>query len=168
MKHVIRWVMIFYRSEETIETWESFNWGTVYMLLRMLLLIAITMLHQFDFLITRLIETQKRRFLQEGGIKEQMYKARLQQRGDWSHRSTQRSQRSQSPRSSQIEEWNNTIPYEDIVHHTSYLVPVSMSATDVQLRERGLWQDWQDGGYHRDWQGQDCNTSVWRYAYVQG
>ena len=73
----------------------------------MLLLIAITMLHQFDFLITRLIETQKRRFLQEGGIKEQMYKARLQQRGDWSHRSTrstQRSQRSQSPRSSQIEE----------------------------------------------------------------
>lgn len=66
--------------------------------------IAITMLHQFDFLITRLIETQKRRFLQEGGIKEQMYKARLQQRGDWSHRSTRSTQRSQSPRSSQIEE----------------------------------------------------------------
>ncbi len=70
----------------------------------MLLLIAITMLHQFDFLITRLIETQKRRFLQEGGIKEQMYKARLQQRGDWSHLSTRSTQRSQSPRSSQIEE----------------------------------------------------------------
>ncbi len=38
--------------------------------------IAITMLHQFDVLITALIERQKRRFLEEGGIKEQMYKAR--------------------------------------------------------------------------------------------
>lgn len=32
--------------------------------------IAITMLHQFDVMITRLIESQKRRFLEEGGIKE--------------------------------------------------------------------------------------------------
>lgn len=42
--------------------------------------IAITMLHQFDVLITRLIETQKRRYLEEGGIKEQMYQARLHHR----------------------------------------------------------------------------------------
>lgn len=42
--------------------------------------IAITMLHQFDVLITRLIEAQKSRFLEEGGIKEQMYKARTQAR----------------------------------------------------------------------------------------
>ena len=42
--------------------------------------IAITMLHQFDVLITRLIEAQKRRFLEEGGIKEQMYRARIQAR----------------------------------------------------------------------------------------
>lgn len=40
--------------------------------------IAITMLHQFDVMITRLIESQKRRFLEEGGIKEQMYKARVE------------------------------------------------------------------------------------------
>ena len=38
--------------------------------------IAITMLHQFDVLISRLIESQKRAFLREGGIKEQMYRAR--------------------------------------------------------------------------------------------
>lgn len=42
--------------------------------------IAITMLHQFDVLITRLIEAQKQRFLEEGGIKEQMYRARVQYR----------------------------------------------------------------------------------------
>lgn len=38
--------------------------------------IAITMLHQFDYMITNLIEAQKQRFLQNGGIKEQMYQAR--------------------------------------------------------------------------------------------
>ena len=43
--------------------------------------IAITMLHQFDVMITNLIESQKRRFLEEGGIKEQMYKARAEKRG---------------------------------------------------------------------------------------
>lgn len=43
--------------------------------------IAITMLHQFDVLVTRLIEAQKQRFLDEGGIKEQMYRARMQARG---------------------------------------------------------------------------------------
>ena len=42
--------------------------------------IAITMLHQFDVLISRLIESQKRAFLKEGGIKEQMFKARMEQR----------------------------------------------------------------------------------------
>lgn len=40
--------------------------------------IAITMIHQFDVMITGLIESQKRRFLREGGIKEQMYKARVE------------------------------------------------------------------------------------------
>ena len=38
--------------------------------------IAITMLHQYDVMITNLIEVQKRRFLNEGGIKEKMYKER--------------------------------------------------------------------------------------------
>lgn len=40
--------------------------------------IAITMLHQFNVMITGLIESQKRRFLRDGGIKEQMYKARIE------------------------------------------------------------------------------------------
>ena len=61
--------------------------------------IAITMLHQFDVLITSLIEAQKRRFLAEGGIKEQMYRARMQARGGYPSQSTQSPQ---SSRSSQI------------------------------------------------------------------
>ena len=56
--------------------------------------IAITMLHQFDVLISRLIESQKRAFLREGGIKEQMYRAR----------SSQRYQSSRSSRSPQRED----------------------------------------------------------------
>lgn len=76
--------------------------------------IAITMLHQFDVMITRLIETQKQRFLNEGGIKEQMYRARVQHRGNgWQQdgaqsnpgnqcsRSNLNSQRAQSPQSNQ-------------------------------------------------------------------
>mgnify|MGYP002523619487 CR=1 FL=1 len=58
--------------------------------------IAITMLHQFDVLISRLIESQKRAFLREGGIKEQMYRARSSQRYQ-SSRSPQSSRSSQSP-----------------------------------------------------------------------
>ena len=61
--------------------------------------IAITLLHQYDYLITRLIETQKQRFLKEGGIKEEMYRARTAARGtNWS---SQRPQSPQSPQSSQ-------------------------------------------------------------------
>ncbi len=56
--------------------------------------IAITMLHQFDVLISRLIESQKRAFLREGGIKEQMYRARSSRR----YQSSQSPQSSRSPR----------------------------------------------------------------------
>ena len=71
--------------------------------------IAITMLHQFDVLITSLIEAQKRRFLAEGGIKEQMYRARMLARGGYpnysqgeqSARSSQGPQSAQSTRSPQ-------------------------------------------------------------------
>ena len=38
--------------------------------------IALTMIHQFDYLMMRLIESIKRRFLEQGGIKEQMCNAR--------------------------------------------------------------------------------------------
>ena len=65
--------------------------------------IAITMLHQFDVLITSLIEAQKRRFLAEGGIKEQMYRARMQARGGYPSQSTQSPQSSRSSQSSPSE-----------------------------------------------------------------
>lgn len=42
--------------------------------------IALTMIHQFDYLMVRLIESIKQRFLEQGGIKEQMYQARKQLR----------------------------------------------------------------------------------------
>ena len=42
--------------------------------------IALTMIHQFDYLIVRLIESIKQRFLEQGGIKEQMYRARKENR----------------------------------------------------------------------------------------
>ena len=74
--------------------------------------IAITLLHQYDYLITRLIETQKRRFLEEGGIKEEMYRARIAVKNGYrnqqathnsqgvlrasSHQSSQNSQNSQN------------------------------------------------------------------------
>jgi four helix bundle suffix protein len=38
--------------------------------------IALTMIHQYDYLMVRLIESIKRRFLEQGGIKEQMFRAR--------------------------------------------------------------------------------------------
>ena len=62
--------------------------------------IAITMLHQFDVLITRLIEAQKQRFLDEGGIKEQMYRARMQARGGFPNYGTQSSHSAPSSPSS--------------------------------------------------------------------
>ena len=38
--------------------------------------IAITLIHQCDLLIKGLIEWQKKNFLENGGIKEEMYRAR--------------------------------------------------------------------------------------------
>ena len=43
--------------------------------------IAITLIHQEDVLLKGFIEWIKQRFLQNGGIKEQMYRARTQYRG---------------------------------------------------------------------------------------
>lgn len=44
--------------------------------------IAITLLHQLDYMLYRVIERAKKRFIEHGGIKEEMYRARL------AHRST--------------------------------------------------------------------------------
>ncbi|MBP3738427.1 MAG: four helix bundle suffix domain-containing protein [Muribaculaceae bacterium] len=42
--------------------------------------VALTLIHQYDYLMVRLIERIKRRFLEEGGIKEEMYRARINHR----------------------------------------------------------------------------------------
>lgn len=42
--------------------------------------IALTMIHQFDYLMVRLIDSIKLRFLEQGGIKEQMFNARKKYR----------------------------------------------------------------------------------------
>ena len=42
--------------------------------------IAIVLIHQADYLLARLIDTAKKRFLEEGGIREQMTRARLEYR----------------------------------------------------------------------------------------
>lgn len=59
--------------------------------------IAIILLHQVDVLLHRLIERQKRDFLREGGIREQMSRARREAR-KW--QSPQNPQSPQSPQSS--------------------------------------------------------------------
>lgn len=57
--------------------------------------IAIILIHQADVLLYRLIERQKQDFLHQGGIREQMTKARIQ------HRNTQSPQSTPSAPSSQ-------------------------------------------------------------------
>ena len=42
--------------------------------------IAIVLIHQTDYLLERLIERQKQKFLENGGIREQMTRARLDER----------------------------------------------------------------------------------------
>lgn len=62
--------------------------------------IAIILIHQADVLLYRLIERQKADFLQQGGIREQMSKARMQYRSNQSsqnNRNSPSSQNTQSP-----------------------------------------------------------------------
>ena len=78
--------------------------------------IALTMIHAYDYLMERLIESIKRRFLQQGGIKEAMYRARKRaldptgnpgrtenpgRNGNPGSQPSQRSQPSQNSQSSQ-------------------------------------------------------------------
>lgn len=44
--------------------------------------IAIILIHQTDYLLMRLIETAKQRFLKEGGIREAMTRARINYRNE--------------------------------------------------------------------------------------
>lgn len=50
--------------------------------------LCITLINQATFMLKRLIETQEKQFLQQGGIREQMTRARLQYRNNqWSNQS---------------------------------------------------------------------------------
>ena len=67
--------------------------------------VAITMIHQCDYLLQRLLESQKQRVLENGGISEEMTRARLEYRknqkypGNQSAQSTPRTQSSPSTQS---------------------------------------------------------------------
>ena len=63
--------------------------------------VAITLVHQCDRMLTGLIEYQKRQFLQNGGIKEQMTRARLAVRNNQNSPNPQNAQSSRSYQSSQ-------------------------------------------------------------------
>lgn len=56
--------------------------------------VAITIIHQCDKMLSGLIDYQKRKFLANGGIKEQMTRARLSARQNQSSQSSQRTQSS--------------------------------------------------------------------------
>ena len=58
--------------------------------------VAITLVHQCDKMLAGLLEYQKQQFLKNGGIKEQMTKARLEARSNQSTQSTLKTLNSQS------------------------------------------------------------------------
>lgn len=64
--------------------------------------VAITLAHQCDKMLSGLFKYQKKQFLQNGGVKEQMTRARLQARSTQSGQSSLSSQRPQSGQSPQI------------------------------------------------------------------
>ena len=54
--------------------------------------VAITLIHQCDKMLSGLLKHQKQQFLQNGGIKEQMAKARIEARNNQSTQSSQSAQ----------------------------------------------------------------------------
>ena len=72
--------------------------------------IALTLIHQYDVLMVRLIEASKQRFLEQGGIKEEMYRARMNYRSARSAQSAQSAQSSQSSQSTQSSQSSQRAP----------------------------------------------------------
>lgn len=61
--------------------------------------LAITLIKQTQYLLDRLIASQEKRFLEEGGIREAMTRARLKYRNnqrDWNNQNNQRNQNNQN------------------------------------------------------------------------
>lgn len=63
--------------------------------------LSITLIHQAMYMLQRLLETMQRRFVTEGGIKEQMFKARTSYRSNQSGQSYQNNQSNLSNLSNQ-------------------------------------------------------------------
>ncbi|MBQ9645649.1 MAG: four helix bundle suffix domain-containing protein [Prevotella sp.] len=63
--------------------------------------LCITLIHQAMYMLYRLIETMQRRFVTEGGIKEQMFRARVNYRNNRNNRSNQNFQSIQSTQNTQ-------------------------------------------------------------------
>ena len=79
--------------------------------------IAITLIHQADSLLMKLIEYQKRDFLANGGIREEMTRARIAERNkqrEQGYRGTQSNQGNQGYQSNQINQSNPINPTNPI------------------------------------------------------
>ena len=63
--------------------------------------LSITLIHQAMYMLQRLLETMQRRFVTEGGIKEQMFKARTNYRSNQSGQSYQNYQNTQNTQNTQ-------------------------------------------------------------------
>ena len=76
--------------------------------------LSITLIHQAMYMLQRLLETMQRRFVTEGGIKEQMFKARTNYRSNQSgqsyqnYQNTQNTQNNPSNRSTQSDQNNQS------------------------------------------------------------
>lgn len=73
--------------------------------------LSITLIHQAMYMLQRLLETMQRRFVTEGGIKEQMFKARTNYRsnqGGQSYQNYQSNQSNQRNRSDQSDQNNQS------------------------------------------------------------
>ena len=70
--------------------------------------LSITLIHQAMYMLQRLLETMQRRFVTEGGIKEQMFKARTNYRSNQSYQNTQNNQNNPSNLSDQSDQNNQS------------------------------------------------------------
>lgn len=68
--------------------------------------IAITMIHQEDVILRRLIERLKQDFLQNGGIREQMSRARREYRANQANQANQTDQTNQANQTDQTDQTN--------------------------------------------------------------
>ena len=71
--------------------------------------LSITLIHQANYMLQRLLETMQDRFVKEGGIKERMLHARLDYRNNQSAQNTQNNQSSQNTQSSQSTQNNQSL-----------------------------------------------------------